>query len=337
MAHNIQSMMYFGEAPWHKLGKELDNPATAKEAIEAAELNWEVEKQVLYADKKGRLRVPYRFAMVRKDLYEKKVADSSNQTQCPIFGIVSKGYMPLQNKTAFSFFDSIVGKNAPIYHTAGALGQGERIWILAKLPGHIIVVGDDITDKYLLLSNAHDGESSVQIKFTPIRVVCQNTLTMALSYGQSIRVAHYKSLFKNLEKAKQMLGIIQSNYESIENSFKAMAKVQLSKKTLHQYYNNVIPLPTILDSDIKERQYKWVKKQHWAFEELFESGRGSDIRGVQGTLWAAYNSIVEFTDYKKTLKSPNKRLKSIWFGHGASIKVKAFRIADSWEEVSKAA
>ena len=334
MAHNIQSMMYYGEVPWHGLGRPLDRPATAKEAIEAASLDWEVEKLPLYAGEGGKVLIPACFAMVRRDLYKLARSHGTEKTQCPVFGIVGKNYTPLQNKEAFSFFDSIVGQGAAIYHTAGALGEGERIWILAKLPDRIRVIGDDITEKYLLLSNSHDGQSAVQIKFTPVRVVCQNTLNMALSYGGITSVAHYPSLPRRLEQAQELLGIIKTSYASIEESFKAMTKVSFSQKTLHQYYDNVIPLPTAIKDPMTERKYEYVKKQHEAFEVVFQGGRGRDLKGVSGTLWAAYNSIVELTDYKKTKSSQEKRLESIWFGRGASLKVKAFQVADSWPKAA---
>ncbi|MCK4820476.1 DUF945 domain-containing protein, partial [bacterium] len=282
----------------------------------------------------GKVLAPGRFAVIRRDQYRRAILHGTEKTSCPVFGIVSKSYTPLQNKEAFSFFDSIVGQGAAIYHTAGALGEGERIWILAKMPDHIRVIGDDITDKYLLLSNSHDGQSAVQIKFTPIRVVCQNTLNMALSYGGITWVAHYPSLPRRLEQAQELLGIIETNYASIEESFKAMSKVSLSQKTLHQYYNNVIQLPTAIKGPVTERKYEYVRKQHDAFEIVFKNGRGSNLKGVSGTLWAAYNSIVEFTDYKRTKSSQEKRLKNIWFGRGASLKVRAFQVADSWAKAA---
>ncbi len=203
MAHNLEiengeaSMMYVGEEPWHGLGTKLESPASAAEAIEAAKLDWEVTKVPLYAAS-GRRRVALknRFAVVRKDLLDKK--------QCKALGIVGSQYTPLQNREAFSFFDPIVGEKAAVYHTAGVLGNGERIWILAKLPEDIRVTDDDITNKFLLLSNSHDGTSAVQVKFTPIRVVCQNTLTQALKRGPTVWVAHTQNIHERLREAAEI-------------------------------------------------------------------------------------------------------------------------------------
>jgi phage/plasmid-like protein (TIGR03299 family) len=167
-------MMYVGAEPWHGLGQKLDGPATSVEAIQAAHLDWDVIKVPLFTKQRGRYRdIPNRFGVVR--------ADKSSKGDTAVLGIVGASYKPFQNRQAFAWFDGIVGEGKAIYHTAGALGEGERVWILAKLPGEIRVLGDDVVNKFLLLSNSHDGESSIQVKFTPIRVVCNNTLTMALS------------------------------------------------------------------------------------------------------------------------------------------------------------
>jgi phage/plasmid-like protein (TIGR03299 family) len=125
--------------------------------------------------------------------------------------------------------------------TAAALGQGERVWILAKLPGHIRVVGDDITEKYLLLSNSHDGKSSVQIKFTPVRVVCQNTLTLALNDGPVCRVIHHADIHDKLKQAHEMLGIITERFDEKEQSFQAMSRVRVNRQRLGEYLATVYP------------------------------------------------------------------------------------------------
>ena len=145
------SMMYVGKEPWHGLGTKLSKPATSAEAIKAAHLDWDVTlKPVAAVDGYREYPIKNRFAIVP--------CDGWGTTDCPVFGLVGRGYTPLQNREAFAFFDPIAGKDAAIYHTAGALGRGERIWILAKLPGHICVAGDDITEKFLLLSNSHEGK-----------------------------------------------------------------------------------------------------------------------------------------------------------------------------------
>jgi phage/plasmid-like protein (TIGR03299 family) len=147
----------------------------------------------------------------------------------------------LQNHEAFEFFDPIVGGGEAIYHTAGALGEGERVWILAKLPGEIRVIGDDITHNFLLLSNSHDGNSDVQIKFTPIRVVCENTLTQALREGPSLRIAHTRDVRERLRLAASMLNAIKVRFSELEGVFSRMAEDRMDQSRMTRYFRDVFP------------------------------------------------------------------------------------------------
>jgi phage/plasmid-like protein (TIGR03299 family) len=326
-------MMYVGETPWHGLGTALNSPATAVQAIKAAGLNWRVATKPLYtADEGTHYDVPGRFAVIREDLW----ATPHN----PVLCIVGRGYKPLQNTEAFQFFDAIAGPGHAIYHTAGALSGGVRVWILAKLPGEIRVVGDDVADKYLLLSNSHDGSSSVQIKFTPVRVVCQNTLTMALRRGTTIRVTHVGDVRFRLHQASESLGIIKQEFTTIGNTFTAMAKIPVSKERLNEYLNLVFPNPT--DPKNQAGIVEATKDRSWSVY-FFENGKGNAQAGVRGTLWAAYNGVTEYVDQCQSLGLENsplartgilddamrdRRLTSAWFGEGYLTKAKAFRVAD---------
>ena len=250
MQNGQASMFYINEVPWHGLGTRLAQPATAQAAIQAARLDWKVVKLPLFAGSK-RIPVPDRFAVVRR-------TGGLIQRTDPVLGVVSNEYTPLQNAQAFQFFDPIVGQEAAIYHTAGALGNGERVWILAKLPGHIRVVGDDLTEKYLLLANSHDGKSSVTIKFTPVRVVCQNTLTLALNDGSAWRVSHHADIHQKLKQAHQMMGLINDRFADLEQSFQAMSRVQLDTSRLSEYLAAVYPEVTEPDKQLLvQRDRSW--------------------------------------------------------------------------------
>lgn len=320
MAHNLTiengnaQMMYYGEIPWHELGTRLQKPATSEEAIVAAGLDWEVVKKPVYVKLDKRFQVKDTFAMVRKDKWQKN--------ECDILGVVGKNYTPVQNKDAFNFFDSIVGDKKAIYHTAGSLSDGKIIWILAKLPGYIRVVGNDISEKYLLLSNSHDGSSMVQIKFTPIRIVCQNTLTIAMNKGETLKVKHSRDVKDKLKQASKLLGIVNDKYDTIERSFKNMARVQLNEKRLNEYVKTIFPDP------VDELQYATVDNNREMVRELFEQGLGNNLPGVQGTLWAGYNAVTELIDHKITRQNKDMRTKSIWFGNGYNVKQKAFDVAN---------
>ena len=312
------AMMYYGEVPWHSLGRKLDKPATAAEAIKAAQLDWEVEKKPLYVTQGQQYRkLPNRFAVVRKD-------QLAGDEPPDVLGIVAKGYTPLQNSAAFDWFDPIADGAKAIYHTAGALGGGERVWILAKLPDTIQVVGDDIADKYLLLSNSHDGSSSVQVKFTPIRVVCCNTLTMALTQGKGVRVAHTPSLPARMAAARDALGIIRERFEEIARAFRRMAAVSVSHERLAHYVDRVFQMPA---DEHDERARARVLLARVESARLFEAGRGNDVAKVRGTLWAAYNGVAEFVDYAMAHRDADRRLDAIWFGSGYLSKARAYRLA----------
>ena len=330
MAHNLEiyggqaSMMYVDDPPWHGLGTQLDGPATAEEAIRAARLDWAVGKIPLAAYNGSKWReVPGQYAIVREDRWGQGSDDA-------VLGAVGGDYMPLQNAEAFQFFDPIVGQNAAVYHTAGALGRGERIWILAKLPEGIRVVGDDITDKYLLLCNSHDGTSAVQVKFTPIRVVCQNTLTMALKTGSTLRIPHTRSMQERLAQADELLGIVHKHYDTIAEQLQAMARVQLNGQRLDEYLEKVFRLPP---GARQEKARRRVLLDRVRAQYFFVEGQGNRLHGVPGTLWAAYNGITELVDHRVSdpkrgrVQSKDGRLESTWFGRGSLIKAKAFEVA----------
>src|SRR5437016_663386 len=180
MAHELliqngkAAMMYVGAPPWHGLGRKLDHPpASAEEAITAAGLDWDVRLVPLYAaEGRHRLAVPDRFAIVPSDRW--------GQRHCPVFGEVNGTYTPIQNIEAFRFFDPFISSKTATYETAGALYSGEKVWVLAKIKENIRITVDDEVERYLLLVNGHDGNTPVSVLFTPVRVVCQNTLNQAL-------------------------------------------------------------------------------------------------------------------------------------------------------------
>jgi len=317
MAANIDSMFYHGAVPWHGLGTKLEHAATAAEAIAAAGLSWEVKQEPIFLAGSSTPLDGYK-ANVRGD----------NRA---LLGVVGDVYRPLQNKESFSFFDAVVGEKLAIYHTAGALGNGSRVWILAKLPGELRVIGDDITEKYLLLTNTHDGTSAVNIMFTPIRVVCQNTLNVALrdnSRRQSIR--HTASMGLRVADVRDGLGIINARFSVFEEAARALCAVQVNAAGWRSYLGAVGVIPAEEASLTLGARRMSTRASNIMDEvsDLFEHGKGNNLPGVRGTAWAAFNAVAEYVDYRRTARggvSPAAaRAASLLFGSGADLKQKAW-------------
>jgi Domain of unknown function (DUF932)/Tetratricopeptide repeat len=180
MPHSVESMMYAGQVPWHGLGTPVSTEVTAGDAIKHAGLSWHVDLQPVFAG-----------AGLVQSLVAGVKATVRNTDQRAL-GVVGDRYMPVQNEDAFAFFDSVVGEGQAIYHTAGSLDGGRRVWVLAKLPGEVRLHQDEVTEKYLLLMNSHDGSTALRMLFTPVRVVCQNTLNLAMrgTSAEGIAIRH---------------------------------------------------------------------------------------------------------------------------------------------------
>ena len=311
-------MAYCGDVPWHKLGKKVSEGVTAEQMIREAGLDWEVDlrpaRGAREINRKGEFS---RYEVVRLPRPNKQEAEV-------LLGLVGRRYQPLQNSEAFEFFDPIVGETKAYFETAGALGEGEKIWVMAKMPEVMEIVPGDECMKYLLLSNTHSGEGSVIVKFTSVRVVCQNTLMMAMADGQkAYRVRHSKNMQFRLEELADFLAITQEVFLKAETLFKRLAQVQMNRSRLKEYFGAVFPLSEAQKKNPEEPP-RWKN-----LREAYERQRDLQLPGVCGTLWAAYNAITYFEDYKQPQQDeqPDQRLQRVWFGGGADVKLKALEKA----------
>jgi phage/plasmid-like protein (TIGR03299 family) len=317
MPANVESMAYHGQEPWHGLGTKVRKGISSSEMIKAAGLDWEIAMKPARGaiiNKKGKASRYEIVRLPRPGINEEEI----------LLGVVSKRYRPLQNNEAFEFFDPIVGDEKAYYETAGSLGQGERIWVMARLPGAIEVVRGDECWKYLLLSNTHTGSGSVIVKFTSIRVVCQNTLMLAMEDGQkAYRVRHSNIMKYRLDEVADLISTSQKIYVEAEKLFKRLIQIQMTKTMLDSYLESIFPR-TKEQKEHKAYPPRWVHIQ-----ELFKSRPDLQLPGVHGTLWSAYNAITQFEDYKQTRNDEENesRLERIWFGASADIKLKALEKA----------
>jgi phage/plasmid-like protein (TIGR03299 family) len=318
MPANVQSMAYYGNKPWHGLGTPVRKGIAAAEMILAAGLDWEVELRRARGAREINNKPEYsRYDVIRLPRPGKEEEEIQ-------LGFVTRRYQPLQNVDAFSFFDEIVTEGKAYFETAGALSQGERIWVMAKMPGAMQIVPGDECLKYLLLSNTHSGEGSVIAKFTAVRVVCQNTLMMAMKDGQkAYRVRHSKKMQFKLDELSQFLAITQQVFLDGEESFRRLAKIPMVADRLDSYFAAVYPR-TPAQKKENERPERWD-----ILQEIFEGRPDLRLKGVFGTLWGAYNAITCFEDYKvpQQAEQEDQWMQRKLFGGGADFKLKAFEKA----------
>lgn len=321
MAHELRSNDHMvsgmGIRPWHGLGTVVEGLLTARETLEAAKLDWEVVKHPITLQGSDRI-IPDNFATVRTD-------DKST------LGIVGNSYTILQNVDAFNFFDSVAERGDAIYETAGSLFGGRKIFITAKIPG-LIRVGlagnEDISEKYILLTNSHDGTGAVTVKLVTTRVVCNNTLTAALREGgRGISIRHSQLMHDKLAVAAQTIGIANKRFLEMEETFNQFANVNMRETEVRDFLRKCFELP----SDIEKTSDK-DKRAIAQVMELHEAGKGAEF--TRGTLWGAFNAVTEWTNHYRTYKErdggntrENNKLNSLFFGQSAALIDRSFDLA----------
>lgn len=310
MAHNVESMFSVRETPWHGLGKIVSEAPSVEDAIKLAGLDWEVlERQVyLLAPEQNPERVRNYKALVR--------SDNGN-----VLSVMKDTYTPLQNDHAFEFFNPFVSSGLASLETAGSLREGKVVWILATLNKAPIEVGKgDEVSKYLLLSNSHDGSMAVRVGFTPVRVVCNNTLTMSHDSSKSklIRVRHSKSVRENLDEVQAIVNAMDAKFEATAEQYKSLSKKSINAKDLENFVNIVFDCKYGSDRE-KSRS----KKMQESITALFENGAGQHLKSAKGTAWGLYNAATEYLTHLGN-KDSEKRLDQNWFGSASRKNEMAF-------------
>jgi len=320
MAHQISNangrdeLAYSGETPWHGLGVKVDGLKSAQEMIDAAGLRWTVGTAPIFCNS---VELEKYRAMVRGD-------------NGKVLGVVSDRYLPIQNAQAADVMDALVTEGGASVEVCGALGDGERCWMLAHIPADFEVVNGDVVKPYMLLAWGHDGRHGLAGKLTPVRVVCNNTLTAAgFGAGQrwsataDIYVRHTKNASLQIEAARAALGIARKQAEQTAEAYRALAA---PIDAAAPYFQDVFPAPDYREGDEKEYREKlarWNAHQERLLD-LFENGKGTEIPGVRGTAWAAFNSVTEYLDHVypilKSGEISKSRQQSVIFGAAAETK-----------------
>lgn len=313
------------ELAWHGLGKVVD-AMTSAECMKLAGLDFTVDLAPMAAITPTALTTDVsktKETVIRKDkqLFEGIHVPNNFATyrtdNNKVLGVVGNRYEVVQNIEAFEFFDSVIGQGHARYETAGALGDGETIFITAKLPTQLAVRKEDI-DKYLLFTMSHDGSSAIKIMFTPIRVVCNNTLTAALHSKEKVTIKHTRNARERLDIAPKLLGIdaeASKRYEDVFNRFK---EVPFSDKQVALFVDEVFNFEYESINELSTAS----RNKRSNILEYYETGVGQE--GIQGTLWGAFSMVTGYLQ-NGSKKSNETQFKNEYLKTNADLRAKAMK------------
>ena len=322
MAHNLylDTMAFAGQRPWHQLGVQFDREFTSAEAIAVARLDYPVHKEQLYRVRPdlgpGLLEPTDAFATINGHTHD-------------VLGVVGEGYEVLQNREAFDFFDILLKESGGKLQTAGAIGKGEKVWMLAKLPEVFYPIAGDGVEQFILGVTSHDGTIKTEVRFTNIRVICQNTFNLAMQGSRCvISIRHTSQMRQKLEMAAMVLLRYRDHFDLTTDQFSKLASVRVDDAWLDEYLRRMIGDP---DQVPDGRSRTLMQNRIRLIEGRLAFGKGVDLPGVSGSAWWALNAMVEYADFDMKAKGQamdeSRRTNSILFGTAADFKQEAFDTA----------
>lgn len=331
MAHMVETMAYAGEVPWHSHGTPVDGNMSPQEMLVAAGLDWDVSKRPAYTVDKpncwnivdptgeaGFIRAPDAYFLVR---------DSDNK----VLSHCGEGYIPFQNAEVMDFFKKFTDAGQMTMETAGSLKEGKDIWGLAKLTDKFSLGGDDEVKGYLLLNNSHQVGKAMTIMFTPIRVVCNNTLTQAMNMdGNRFRVLHLQMFDEEIHKAaEEALGISGQQMQQFKEQSEFLAKKRAKEFDVDNFIAELFQPKLLIErakagnsNDLPPLRDEF-KRTAELVNDALHTSPGASMSSAKGTWWGALNAVTYVVDHQKRSQAEGNALHSAWFGQGANTKRKA--------------
>ena len=318
MAHQVETMAYAGEVPWHGLGTPVSNDLTPVQMMQKAGLDWKVQEVESFIEFNGKKMSTGQKSLVRS-------------TDGSILTNVGENWNPVQNEQAFEFFHEFVMKGDMEMHTAGSLKEGKMVWALAKVKESFDILGSDRIDSYLLFSNPHQYGKAIDVRFTPIRVVCNNTLSLSLDEKSvnSVKMGHRVEF--NPSTVKQALGIASEKMKTYKEMAQFLSGKRFNQDSYIEYLNTVFPRTS--DKRVKDKALTadtLSRNAKLAYDSL-ESQPGAEYG--EGSWWQAFNSVTFITDHVQGRNADN-RLYSSRFGGNQVRKRDALKSAIEYAEVA---
>ena len=334
MAHNLNyneqtgkySFYSLKEKAWHSFGQISDKQLNSREVLIQAQLAFPVRKAPHI----------FRFRSGKEIISNSDFFTYREDTEEILGKYLTQDYHIVQNVDAFAFFDSITNGEGIIYETAGALGKGERIFITAKLPKYIKVGNDDLVEQYLFLTTSHDGQESITIAFTPVRIVCNNTLNAALGNCSNVlRIRHTSNAEVQLKEAHKVMGMVNTLSPMMEQAFNQWAKIRITDSEVQRliqiaFAPNKETLNNIRDRKAEENSTVFKNQCYAAFGYAMISD-SQQTETTKGTLFGAYNAVTGYFQNVRNYKDDDEKINSLLCGGMAQKKTQAaFKLCASF-------
>ena len=280
MAANVESMFYVRETPWHGLGTKVLEAPASKDALQLAGLNWRVMQEPIYTAMEELV-----------DGYKANLRDSDRK----VLGVVTDRYRVIQNDEAFAFTDELLGAGVK-YETAGSLQGGRKVWLLAHMPHEYIISGERISP-YLLFSNTHDGSGAIKVALTPIRVVCQNTLNLALAGAKrSWSMIHTGDIREKMQEAKDTLLLAEKYMDELGKEFESLRMKKLTDKQVMEYIEILLPIE---DGSTPQQEKNMKRLREDMKIRYFDA---PDLQGVGKNAYRFVNAVSDFATHAEPLR-----------------------------------